>query len=132
MSGNSESRNSNLKQLIEDTKEYVKLQADYLRLQSVEKMTLIFSAGILLVIVLMLAMGAMFYLFFTLAYALAPLVGGLSVSFAVITLLYVILIVLLIVFRNRLVVKPILNFLFDIFYTDDEKQNKMTEEDGKK
>lgn len=114
---------NNFKQLFDDTKQYVKLQTDYLRVQSVEKLTILLSTILIALIILIFAAGALFYLFFTLAYAISPFVGGLAVSFAIITLLYLILIAILYVFRKKWVLNPILNLLMKLFYDKTDENN---------
>ena len=49
-----------------------------------EKLTILLSTLIMIVVLIILGMVALFYLLFALAYVLEPLVGGLMVSFAII------------------------------------------------
>ena len=132
----SEETNNNFRQFFDETKEYVKLQANFLRVQSVEKLTVLISSLLIVMMAIVLLAGVLFYLFFTLAYALLPFVGGLAVSFGVITLLYIGLIALLFVFRDKLVVNPVLNLLMKLFYDKSDKDEisklKGNDEQGKK
>ncbi len=66
-------------------------------------------------------MVALFYLFFTLAYILEPFVGGLMASFAIIAGINVVLIAIIVIFRKRLIISPLVNFLANLFLTDSNK-----------
>ena len=66
-------------------------------------------------------MVALFYLFFTLAYILEPFVGGFMASFAIIAGINVVLIAIIVIFRKRLIISPLVNFLANLFLTDSNK-----------
>ena len=75
-----EKSNESIQQLISEAKTYLDLQKDYIRLEMTEKLTILLSTLILVLIMVVLGMVALFYFSFTLAYVLAPFVGGLMVS----------------------------------------------------
>jgi predicted PurR-regulated permease PerM len=123
-----------LEQLAAELKKYAGLQAEYASLQLVEKLTVLFSTLILVFVLLILAIIALFYLSFTLAYVLAPVVGGLKVSFGIITLCILLLIALIAALRQRLIVAPIVHFLTALFLseqtagsTPEQKRKEMDE-----
>ncbi|MDE6986715.1 MAG: phage holin family protein, partial [Bacteroides acidifaciens] len=62
-----------------------------------------------------------FYLFFTLAYILEPFVGGLMASFAIIAGINLAIIAIIVIFRKRLIISPLVNFLANLFLTDSNK-----------
>ena len=66
-----------------------------------EKLTILLSTLIMIVVLIILGMVALFYLLFALAYVLEPLVGGLMVSFAIIAGINVLIMALVIIFRKR-------------------------------
>ena len=99
-----------LEQLFVECKNYILLQKDYLRLELVEKLTILASAIILTTIAIILGMMALFYLSFSLAYIMAPHVGGLTVSFAIITAALLILLALIYGFRKQLIVRRLVKF----------------------
>ncbi len=66
-------------------------------------------------------MVALFYLFFTLAYILEPFVGGLMASFAIIAGINLAIIAIIVIFRKRLIISPLVNFLANLFLTDSNK-----------
>lgn len=102
--------------LISEVKQYLVLQKEYTKLELVEKLTVIVSTLIMLVIVLILGLMTLFYLLISLAYILEPLVGGLKVSYAIIAGISAILIVITILLRNKLFVKPMIGFLTNLFF----------------
>ena len=102
-------------QLYADVKKYVELQAEYLKVEFVEKLTILVSTLLIIIIITVLAIAALFYLFFSLAYALEPLLGSLAISFAIISGIYVLLILFLVILRKRLVINPLVNFLSKLF-----------------
>lgn len=105
-------------QLFNEFKKYVELQKDYVKLELVEKLTALLSTLILVLILLVLGMMVLFYLSFTLAYILEPLVGGLMVSYEIISAAIVAVIALVVLFRKRLIVQPLINFLANLFLND--------------
>ena len=109
----------NLQQLFVELKKYAELQKDYVKLHLVEKLTILVSSLILVLVLVILGIIALFYLSFTLAYVLAPHVGGLMVSFEKITGCIILLIILIIFFRKRLIMQPMVNFLANLLLNDD-------------
>ena len=104
----------NLQQLLAELKKYAELQKDYVKLHLVEKLTILISTLILVFILLILGIIALFYLSFTLAYVLAPHVGG----YGIITGCIILLILLIVLFRKRLIVQPMVNFLANLLLND--------------
>ena len=111
----------NLQQLYQQLKRYVNIQRDYVKLQLVEKLTVLISTLLLVLILIVLGIIALFYLSFTFAYILEPLVGSLTGSFAIITCL-IILIILIACFRKRLIIHPLVNFLDNLFLNDEDPE----------
>jgi Protein of unknown function (DUF1469). len=107
----------NFQQLYDEVKKYVLLQAEYVKVEFVEKLTILLSTLLIISLVIVLAIIALFYLFFAIAYAVESLVGSLSLSFGIISVIYFALIALLVLFRKRLVVNPLVRFLSDLFLT---------------
>lgn len=107
----------NFQQLYDDVKKYVSLQSEYLKVEFVEKLTILLSTLLIIILITVLAIIALFYLFFSLAYALLPIVGGLSASFCIIAGIYLILIGILFLLRKQLVINPLVKFLSNLFLT---------------
>lgn len=108
----------NLQDLLAECKKYVELQKDYLKLDLVEKLTILLSTLILILILIILGMMALFYLSFTLAYILEPIVGGLTASYALISGVIILLALLSYLFRKQLIIQPMVNFISHLFLND--------------
>lgn len=105
----------NLEQLFSQLKKYVLLQKEYVKLEFVEKLTILASAIIITTIAIILGMMALFYLSFSLAYIMAPYVGGLNISFAIITVVLLLLLAFIYLFRKQLIVRPLTKFVANLF-----------------
>ena len=101
----------NLQQIFAEVKRYLELQKEYAMLDIVEKLIIILSTLISIFVFLTLAMIALLYLSFTFAHLMAPYVGGLQGSYAIITGIIILLIIIVIILRKRLIVQPLTNFL---------------------
>lgn len=111
----------NFQQLFTEFKKYVELQKEYTKIELVEKLTILLSTLILVLVLIILGMVALFYLLFTLAYVLAPAVGSLTASFAIIGGISLLLIAVTIIFRKKLIVNPMVSFLAGLFLNPSKK-----------
>lgn len=109
-----ESSVKKIRQLIQEVKIYLELQKDYLKLELAEKLTLIISTLVLIIALVSLGMVVLFFLFISLAHLLAPYVGGLAASYAIIAGVILLVILLIYALRNKIIVNPIVNFLANI------------------
>ena len=114
-----------LQQLYQEVKQYVNLQRDYVKLELVEKLTILGTSLLLVLILIILGFIALFYLSFTLAYILEPLVGSLKGSFAIITGLIILLIIGVIVMRKRMIEKPLVNFLANLLLEEEDEEDEI-------
>ena len=112
----------NFQQLFFEFKKYLELQKEYTKLELTEKLTILFSTLIKILVLIILGMVALFYLLFALAYILEPLVGGLMVSFGIIAGINVLLIAIIYFFRRQLIISPMVNFLANLFLNDSNKK----------
>ena len=80
-----------------------------------EKLSKLLSTLLLVLLVVILGVVVLFHLSFTLVYILAPLVGGLMMSFALITCFHILLIVLLVLFRKKLIIDPTVKLIAELF-----------------
>ena len=94
----------NFQQLFFEFKKYLELQKEYTKLELTEKLTILFSTLIMVLVLIILGM-----------------VGGLMASFAIIAGINVLLIALVIIFRKQLIISPMVNFLANLFLTDSNK-----------
>ena len=112
----------NIQQLVAEFKKFLVLQKEYTKLELTEKLTILLSTLIMILVLTILGMVALFYLLFALAYILEPLVGGLMVSFGIIAGINIILIAIIYFFRRQLIISPMVNFLANLFLNDPDKK----------
>lgn len=108
----------NLQQLFAESKKYLELQTEYAKLELTEKLTILLSTLILVLLLIILSMVTLFYFSFALAYVLAPYIGGLMNSFALITIFMLIIMAGVYYFRQKLIVEPMVKFLANLFLKD--------------
>lgn len=100
-----------LAQLIERLKRYIGLQTEYVKLDVIEKVVRLFTAiAILTAIVGLLSLTAI-YFSFAAAYALQPLIGSLACAFLIVGGVYLLLLILIVLFRHQLIQRPLVKFL---------------------
>ncbi|MCS2888081.1 phage holin family protein [Bacteroides fragilis] len=112
----------NIQQLFAEFKKFLVLQKEYTKLELTEKLTILLSTLIMILVLTILGMVALFYLLFAPAYILEPLVGGLMVSFGIIAGINVLLIAIIYFFRRQLIISPMVNFLANLFLNDSNKK----------
>ncbi|MCD7901292.1 MAG: phage holin family protein [Bacteroides sp.] len=105
----------NVRELIQDFKKYLQLQKEYTQLEITEKVTTIISSILLITIMAILGMIVLFYLSLAFVYLLAPYVGGLIVSFTITAGIVLLVMLMAYVFRQHLIITPLVNFLANIF-----------------
>lgn len=113
---------SSFRQIFEEGKKYLTLQFDYVKLTATEKISLIGSMTLVLILALIFMTGAMFYLSFALVYLMEPYIG-LMWSYAVLAGIALLCAVVVIVFRTPLIINPITRFLTKVLLSDNEKED---------
>ena len=108
----------NLQSLFMEVKKYIDLQKDYVKLDITHKLTILLSTLILILVLIVLGMIALLYLSFTLVYILEPHVGGLTISYAIITGGILLMGILIYGLRKRLIIQPLTNFLVNLLLND--------------
>ena len=98
----------NMQQLFIEFKKYLELQKEYTKLEVTEKLSKLLSTLLLVLLVVILGVVVLFHLSFT-------LVGGLMMSFALITCFHILLIVLLVLFRKKLIIDPTVKLIAELF-----------------
>ncbi|MCI6211719.1 phage holin family protein [Bacteroides heparinolyticus] len=110
-----------IQQLFVEFRKYLELQKEYTLLEITEKLSKLLSMLLLVILVIVLCVVVLFYLSFTLVYAIAPLVGGLTISYAIVAGFHILLILLVVLFRRKLIINPTVKFIAGLFL---EKSNK--------
>lgn len=104
-----------IRQLVKELKAYVEMQKEYTKLELTEKLTILLSTMIFAIALILLGLVVLFYLSLSFAYILAPYVGGLPGSYAIIAGIVFLLFLVIMVLRKRLIVNPLANFLANLF-----------------
>lgn len=97
--------------LIQEIKEYLDLKYDIARLDITEKLVVLFSVFYSFMIFIILVPGIFMFLSFALAYYLGLIFGGYHWGFLFVGGLYFIFAIIFIIFRKRLITKPLVRFL---------------------
>ena len=108
----------NLEELYKEFKKHIELQGQYIKLDLVEKLTVLISTLILILVLLILGMMALFYFSFMIIYTLEPIVGSLSGSYAILGGVLLLIGGLVYHFRQIIIFNPMVNFLARLFLED--------------
>ena len=114
----------NLTELFKEVKKYLKLQGEYVKLDLVEKLTILLSTLTLIFVLIILGTMAAFYLSFMLVYVLASATGSLVAGYAIIGGILILLAFIIYRLRQKLIFKPMVNFLARLFL-DDSSNNSL-------
>ena len=108
-----------LERLVRNLKRYVDLKLESLRLDAVSRITMLLSAVLIGVVFFCLASLVAVMLSFAAVFYLAPLVGGYVVAGGVVALFYIVVALLLFVFRRSLIIDPITRFLVSLLLSQE-------------
>ncbi|MCI5742682.1 phage holin family protein [Phocaeicola faecicola] len=111
----------NLEALFKEVKKYINLQGQYLKLELVEKLTILLSTLILVFVLGMLGIMALFYFSFMLVYALDSFTNSLIASYAIIGGGLLIIAFIIYKMRQTLIFQPMVNFLAKLFLDEDNE-----------
>ena len=114
----------NLTELFKEVKKYLKLQGEYVKLDLVEKLTILLSTLTLIFVLIILGTMAAFYLSFMLVYVLASATGSLVAGYAIIGGILILLAFIICRLRQKLIFQPMVNFLARLFL-DDSSNNSL-------
>ena len=114
----------NLTELFKEVKKYLKLQGEYVKLDLVEKLTILSSTLTLIFVLIILGTMAAFYLSFMLVYVLASATGSLVAGYAIIGGILILLAFIIYRLRQKLIFQPMVNFLARLFL-DDSSNNSL-------
>ena len=114
----------NLTELFKEVKKYLKLQGEHVKLDLVEKLTILLSTLTLIFVLIILGTMAAFYLSFMLVYVLASATGSLVAGYAIIGGILILLAFIIYRLRQKLIFQPMVNFLARLFL-DDSSNNSL-------
>ena len=104
-----------MQQLFIEFKKYLELQKEYTKLEVTEKLSKLLSTLLLVLIGRLYSRSGSVSSVVYAGLYLAPLVGGLMMSFALITCFHILLIVLLVLFRKKLIIDPTVKLIAELF-----------------
>jgi hypothetical protein len=114
----------NVANQLEEVKEYLSLQYDLFKIDVSEKLIVIITFFITLISVLIVVFAILLFLAFSIAFYLGTLWQNLWLGFLTISLVYMIIGGLLLVFRKPLILQPILRFILKVIYNDNGVKRK--------
>lgn len=100
-------------QLIEELKSYVGLQKEYMKLDVIDKFVRLATALVLAVVLFVLAVAILFYLSFSLVYAMAPVVGE-AWAFFIVAAFFLVAFVVILIFRKPWIERPLMRFMTNV------------------
>ena len=100
-------------QLVEVLKHYLGLQAEYVKLDVVDKVVRLLTAATLAIVLLLVLIGAMLFLFLGIANWLSQYVGT-TASYLIVGTFHLLFLILIIIFRKPLIEKPLVRFLANL------------------
>ncbi len=105
-----------LKKLFEDFTEFLELKYDLLRLDISERFVKFFSGYFSFFILIVLIPFSLFFLSFAGAYYMSEVLGSLFYGFVSVGLIYFVVIILFLIFRNVLINRPLVKFIINSLF----------------
>ena len=109
-----------IRELVLNLKEYAELKAESVQIGIIRKLSILITALIVGGLAFVLVAIIIFFLFGTLALALAPHVGGTAISCLIVATFYLLLGCLIYAKRTAWILNPIANFIGELFLKFDE------------
>lgn len=104
-----------LEDLFKEARKYLSLQGEYIKLDLVQKLTVLVSSLMLVLVLAILGAMALYYFSFMLVYAIEKMVGSLILSYALVGIILLLIAATIYCFRKRLIFRPMVNFLARLF-----------------
>ena len=104
----------NIGQLIELLKHYLGLQAEYVKLDVIDKVVRLLTAAALAIIFILLIIAVMMFLSFAVAYWLGQHVG-MAPAFCIVGGFHLLLLILFFLFHEKWIERPLVHFLANLF-----------------
>ena len=109
-----------IRELVLNLKEYAELKAESVQIGIIRKLSILITALIVGGLAFVLVAIIIFFLFITLALALAPHVGGTAISCLIVATFYLLLGCLIYAKRTAWILNPIANFIGELFLKSEE------------
>lgn len=115
---------ASIAELLSELKKYVGLRTELLRLDFVSKLTVLLSVVLLAVVLMVLVAIVLLFLAFSLVETLAVCLDSRAIAYLVVSLAGGVLAGIVYLLRNRLIVRPVANFLGHLFLEPSEKSEE--------
>lgn len=113
----------NIRSLWTETKNYLELQKEYLKLDTAEKLSVLLSAVATVVLCATFALAAILFVMVALTLLLAKVVGGVW-SAVIMGGVMLFIIVIILIARKRWIVQPISRFIARLIVGEDKEEDK--------
>lgn len=113
----------NLKRLSSIVVRYLTMQLDYARLTATEKLTVLLSTIAFFALILILGLITLVFISIGIGHLLAATVAPYT-AYLYVSAFYLVLVVLLIVFRNQLIFDPVSRFLSRLFLKSPDEDHE--------
>ena len=110
-----------LEELFKETKKYLQLQGEYVKLDLVHKLTILLSTLMLILVIAILGAMGLFYLSFMLIYAIDSAIHSLTASYAIVGASLLLAAFIVYKMRQKLIFRPTVNFLAQLFLEDHQQ-----------
>lgn len=112
-----------LHKLFMEFKRYIELQKEFVKLDTAEKLTVIFSVVITVAVVLILGALVLLFLTFALAYYIGNALGSLPLGFGIISACILLALFIFYANRNNWVIQPLARFMTKLFICKEDDNN---------
>ena len=110
--------------VMDDIKQYINLKLEYYRLDGIEKGSLFLGNFLMVFVCIILACFALLCLSFAGAYLLGDLLGSSAWGFVLTALVYVVLIAVIIRFKEPLLINPMIRILDTTLFKSDDNDGQ--------
>ncbi len=110
-----------LEELFKEVKKYLQLQGEYIKLDTVHKLTILLSTLMLILVMAILGSMGLFYLSFMLVYAIDSAIHSLTASYAIVGASLLLAAFIVYRMRQKLIFRPTVNFLAKLFLEDHQQ-----------
>ena len=111
-----------LELLIREFKKYVDIQTDLAKLEFTEKLSIIFSRAILVLVISVLGLLVLLHGSFMLVYVLNSYLDDIILSYGIVGTVFLLISILIIRKHDQLITQPVVNFLGKLFLDKNDKK----------
>lgn len=111
-----ENTNTNIGEIHDSVKEYINLKADQYKLKGVENLSILSNKALVIIVSTMLGVVALQLLGFAVAFFLGELVGNTALGFAIISLLFAVVLAIVYAKRESLFLNRMVRMYMNMFF----------------